>query len=100
MPIKHYTGNPCQANSIIAKFGGARPMAQEITKLRKAIDPAAPTMHPSTIYRWMMPIAKGGTGGLIPSSAITEVIQAARMIGILLCKDDLLPIKAKYDEDA
>jgi hypothetical protein len=68
-----------QARRIFQKFGNARRLAQAIG------------CQPSTVYRWDYPKDKGGTGGLIPSSALPEVLEAARQAGIFITSDDLYP---------
>lgn len=68
-----------QAQSIYKKFGGARNLARLLGK------------NPSTVYRWDYPKTKGGTDGLIPSSALREVIKLAFLHGILITAEDLYP---------
>lgn len=71
-----------QAERIIAKFGNARNLAKLLGK------------DPASVYRWTHPVAKGGTGGLIPSSAMIKVMKAARAEGVLLTVEDLYPGKS------
>ncbi|MEH6502983.1 MAG: amino-acid N-acetyltransferase [Cycloclasticus sp.] len=61
---------------IIHKFGGVKPLAAAINK------------DPATIYRWTYPKSKGGTGGIIPSSAIGKITEAARLLNITLDDDN------------
>ncbi len=60
------------ANFIIQQFGGVKALACAIGK------------DPATIYRWRYPKHKGGTGGLIPSSALHKVNEAAILLNINL----------------
>lgn len=75
-----------QAQRIVDKFGGARRLASAL----HAADPSY-ARHPSNVYRWLYPREKGGTGGVIPTSALPLVITAARIEGIYLTADDLYP---------
>lgn len=68
-----------QAQRIFDKFGNARKLATAIQR------------QPSSVYRWCYPKNKGGTGGLIPSSALPDVLEAARRLGIFVSSDDLYP---------
>jgi len=85
MGISIYVDDQTQAGRVIAKFGNARKLAalmEEVTGRR---------CDPSRIYRWMHPREKGGTGGMIPSSAMGDVMAVARHEGIILTGDDLYP---------
>jgi hypothetical protein len=75
-----------QAERVIAKFGGAR-------KLCRALERLDATKHrdASCIFRWRYPKSKGGTDGLVPTAALADVVEAARLEGILLSSDDLDP---------
>lgn len=64
------------AHSIIRQFGGVKKLANAINK------------DPATIYRWTYPKSKNGTGGLIPSSALNKVIDAAKRLNIELQQSD------------
>lgn len=77
---------PSQAEKVLAKFGGARSLARALQRLdpKKHRDPAS-------IYKWTYPRDKGGTGGIIPGYALSAVLEAARVEGILLLPDDLYP---------
>lgn len=59
-----------QAQRIIDRFGGAPRVA---TALRKDV---------SAIYKWLYEKDRGGTDGLVPSSAVPEVMKAADALGI------------------
>ena len=73
-----------QAERIYAKFGGA-------SKLCKAMVDAGVPRVVSAIYRWNLPRSHGGTDGLIPSSALPDVLKAARLYGIVITPEDLFP---------
>lgn len=68
-----------QAEKIIAKFGGPAKMA------------AALECDVSAIYKWTYSKEKGGTDGLIPSSSMPVVLNAADVLGIELTPHDLDP---------
>lgn len=63
------------AAHIIQLFGGVKPLALAINK------------DPATIYRWTYPKHKGGTGGLVPSSALKKIHAAAQSLNITLDAD-------------
>lgn len=75
-----------QAERIIEKFGGARRLA----RILKETDPKN-SLTPSSIYRWLYPKEKGGTGGKVPTQSLETVMRAARFEGILLTTEDLFP---------
>lgn len=79
MGISIYVDDTTQAGRVIKKFGNARRLADLMG------------CDPSRIYRWMHPRDKGGTGGLIPSSAMGEVLACARLAGIILSPAELYP---------
>lgn len=77
---KEPAGAPCtQAERVIAKFGSAYRLARLLNK-----DPAA-------VYRWTYPKNRGGTGGLVPASAMQHILRVARLEGVLLTPEDLDP---------
>ncbi len=87
-----------QAERIINKFGG-------VPNLVKALETAGRPRHRQNIYRWTWPRERGGTGGVIPTSALEDVAEAARIEGVLLTPDDFDPrVKVKleriYPDDA
>jgi len=55
---------------IIKQFGGIKALAKAINK------------DPATIYRWTYTRSKGGTDGIIPSSAQQKISEAARLLNI------------------
>jgi hypothetical protein len=74
-----------QAQRIIAKFGSPYKLSQALRRVgEKAY------RHPSVFYRWTYP--KGprcGTGGVIPTSALQDILQAARLEGVMVTAEDL-----------
>src|SRR4051812_8862454 len=72
-----------QAERVIAKFNGARKLAAALQRVS--------SRHPSRVYRWTYSTARGGTGGLIPSSAMADVFRAAVLEGVVLTADDVDP---------
>ncbi len=76
---------PCsQAKRIIEKFGGAM-------NLVRALRDAGRPRDKCNVYRWTWDREKGGTGGILPTSALQDVIEAARLEGVLLTTEDLDP---------
>lgn len=77
-----------QAERIFEKFGGVR-------KLMAALDRLGPDRgyNPATLYRWNYPRARKGSNGIIPTAAIPDVLEAARLEGIHLDAVDLDPRK-------
>jgi hypothetical protein len=86
MGISIYVDDTTQAGRVIKKFGNARRLAVLMG------------CDPSRIYRWMHPRDKGGTGGLIPSSAMEEVLKCARLSGIILSPAELYPMALQTEE--
>ena len=75
-----------QAERVFAKFGGATPLAHALGRLNVSRRRVV-----SAVYRWNLPVSKRGTGGVIPSSAMADVLAAARIEGIVLTAEDLDP---------
>jgi hypothetical protein len=73
-----------QAQRVIAKFGGAQVLGKALARVNSGRDR-------SRVYRWGYPKSKGGTGGVIPSSVIADVLTAARLEGVHLTAEDLDP---------
>lgn len=59
-------------NTLIDQFGGIKKLAEALNK------------NPATIYRWNHAKEKGGSGGIVPATAIKRVKQAALERGIAL----------------
>lgn len=83
-----------QAERIFAKFGGASKLCKALAQL------ADKSAHRcvSAVYRWNMPKANGGSNGLIPTSALADVLAAARLQGIVITPEDLFPAKGPIHE--
>jgi hypothetical protein len=85
MGISIYVDDTSQAGRVIKKFGNARRLAEYMAQA------TGQKCDPSRVYRWMHPRDKGGCGGLIPSSAMVDVMKAARLAGIILSPAELFP---------
>lgn len=70
------------ANTVLAKIGGVDVAAQVTGK------------HPSRIYRWTYPRAKGGTGGVVPHDDATKLLRHASENGIALTPSDFFMVEA------
>lgn len=68
-----------QAQRIFDKCGGVPRLAAAMGK------------DPSALYRWNHTKEKGGCDGLIPSSSMQDVLDAAEIIGVKLTAKDLDP---------
>lgn len=77
-----------QAERIIDKFGGVPALLQVLNEADPSI-----TWNKSSIYRWLYPKEKGGTGGVIPTRAMVPLFRAARLAGIILTPEDFYPGK-------
>lgn len=77
-----------QAERILLKFGGAR----RLSRLMKA---CGRTKDPTSIYKWTYSKEKGGTGGLIPTAAWSDILLVARMEGLLITSEDMDPRERK-----
>jgi len=75
-----------QADRIFAKFGGVRALAAALSRLE-------PHCHRtrSALYRWNLPKNKGGSNGMVPSSAQPDIMRAARLEGVHLTAEDWMP---------
>lgn len=72
-------GNLCEpAASVIAKFGGVRPLARELG------------LDPSTISKWQTRSRKHGTEGLIPARYHWTLLALARSRSIELEAEELI----------
>lgn len=83
--LNTYDNPKNQAQRVFRKFGGVPNLFDAFKRARR---PRALT----TIYRWDTPIKRGGTGGLIPHSAMPDVLYVARREGVLLTDEDLSPM--------
>lgn len=68
-----------QAQRVFEKCGGVPRLAGAMGK------------DPSALYRWNHPKEKGGCDGLIPSSSMQEVLDAATLLGVKFSAKDLDP---------
>lgn len=84
-----------QAQVIISKFGGARELART---LKECSEDPADHYDASTIYRWMYPRSKGGTGGQIPADALRTLMKIARLSGVMLTTEEIYPHLVKESE--
>ena len=73
-----------QAERIIKKFGGPGRLASILEQIGRS-------KHRSSIYKWVYPREKGGTGGLVPTAAWPDVFAAARFEGVLITAEDIDP---------
>lgn len=87
-PAKIKTGDVgrprTQAHRVFLKFGG-------VTNLFDALTAIGEPRQLNAIYKWLYPREKGGSDGLVPTSAMPDVLKAARMFGIVLTSEDLDP---------
>ena len=86
-----------QAQRVLRLFGGARKLASLLLIVGKPRDP-------SNLYRWTYSREKGGTGGLVPTSAWADILLAARLEGIivpveLMHPEHFTPIKTYKQDD-
>jgi hypothetical protein len=79
-----------QAERIFSKFGGPTRLFNIMCLIGKR------GRDKATIYRWNYSRARGGTDGLIPTSAWPDVLAAARFDGIIITPEDLDP--REYEE--
>ena len=74
-----------QAERVIAKFGNPYSLSRAL----KLLPDKSSHRNAQAIYKWTWPKSRKGTDGFIPNSAMKAVMEAARMDGVLLTKDDL-----------
>lgn len=81
-----------QAGRVFVKFHNARQLKLALDRLAVATGDGKHRRAYGAVCRWNLPRDKqGGTGGLIPSSAMPSVLLAAKHEGIVLTADDLAP---------
>ena len=73
-----------QADRVIRRFGG-------VGRLTRALKFICKDKTRLAIQKWRWPRHKGGSGGIIPGCAIMDVIEAARVAGLVLTPEDLDP---------
>lgn len=78
-----------QAERVFQRFGGVRALWKA---LRAPGMPESAHRSISALYRWNLP-KPTGTGGLVPTCAIPDVMAAARREGILIESEDLYPVR-------
>lgn len=76
-------GHCCQAERVMAKFGGAQRLVEAMKRIGCDYNVAS-------LYKWTYPRPKG-RGGIIPGSAWADVLAAARNEGISLSPEDKDP---------
>jgi hypothetical protein len=86
LPVKR-----SQAQRIVDKFGGVPALIKALKLAAKETGREALIRNKSSVYRWLLPREKGGTGGLIPTSALPDVLRAAVIEGIYLNEKDIYP---------
>lgn len=72
------------ANTIIAKFGGHRAVADIVGK------------DLTRVYRWTYPRDRGGTGGIIPQSDAVRLLEHAKENGVPVSADDFFATNSAY----
>lgn len=61
---------------IVDKLGGPKAVAQTLG------------LHKTTVYYWIKPLSRGGSGGVIPAKYVEPLIRHARAQGIRLKPED------------
>ncbi len=73
-----------QAERVLRKFGGPRRLAVLLKMMGR-------DRNVATIYKWTYPRDKGGSDGIIPTSAWDDIMAAARFDGIIISSEDIDP---------
>lgn len=81
-----------QAGRVFAKFGGVPNLRRSWERFYEHKRISRPVRNISAMYRWDLPVSKGGTGGTIPRKALLEIFDIARLEGIVLTPDDTNPL--------
>ncbi len=68
-----------QADRVIRKLGGFRFVSKALDK------------DITALYKWTYGKHEGGTGGVIPSSALPDILDLAEMLSVSLTSEDLDP---------
>jgi hypothetical protein len=68
-----------QAARVVAKLGGPAKVAKMLGITR------------ACVYKWLWPVDRQGTGGIIPTGQMERLCLAARLNGHLLTAEDLDP---------
>lgn len=82
--VQHET----QADRIFNKFGGVPALSKALARVGESA-----TRSLSALYRWNLPKVKGGSAGIVPTSAWPDIMRAARLEGVMLTPDDCFPLK-------
>lgn len=81
---------PTQADSIFQKFGGVPKLHAALERLADVTGDDSVRRNLSTLYRWNLPRAVAGTGGLIPTTAWPDILRAAKLHGIHIAPEDIV----------
>lgn len=73
-----------QVDRLILVFGG-------VSAMRDALRAVGKPVSKVSVYRWNHPRSRGGSGGVVPSSAMPAVLDAARYLGLYLSAEYLDP---------
>lgn len=73
-----------QAHRVFLKFGG-------VPNLFEALKVVQRPRQMQAMYKWLYPKDKGGSDGMIPINAMSDILLAARYAGIVLSSEDLDP---------
>ena len=76
------------ASKVIAKFGNAYDLSRALSQLAEHTGDNKVRRSPSVVFRWTYSRSRGGTDGHVPTSAIAAILDAARLEGIMLAKED------------
>lgn len=74
-----------QAKRIIDKFGGPR----EIIHALSLLDDPEKHRTLGTVYKWTWPRSRGGTNNRVPTAALDSIMEAARLVGVIITPEDL-----------
>lgn len=82
------TPNPTPAGRLAELFQGleigGRKYRSGFSALAAALSASGHKYDRRSVTRWTWPKNKGGTGGLIPTRAIADILKAARLFGIII----------------
>lgn len=91
------TGSCEPAFSLLKRLGGPREVARgvRIYSITDDGDRRARSLNHSTVFRWAIPVERGGTGGVIPVKYWPAIIKLGRERGMEVGIDDLAPAVAQ-----
>jgi hypothetical protein len=79
-----------QAERVITKFGG-------VARLLALFEAMGCPRTKKTVYNWLWPKSKkSGTGGIIPAHNWPDILNAARLEGVILTPEDMDPRPKEY----